>query len=308
MSLAVMTAIELAMFLELDFSISAGIIAILTIQPTKRETIKTALLRLIAFIAALIIAFLCFAVLGVSKTGFVIYIIIYLLVCILFKWNNAITVNSVLVSHFVSLGVMDIYAVANEVLIFGIGVSIGIIANLHLHKKIYYIEEMKKATDEQIIYILGRMSKRIVNKNLPDYNGKCFDKLEKLLRVAKNLAEENYNNQFRKGDIFDIEYIAMRERQYIVLYEMYKDVSRLNSKPITAEKISRFFEDMADVFDKDNDGKALMKEFIEMDKYMKGQVLPTTRPEFEDRARLFNLMRRIEEFINIKMEFFERLH
>lgn len=300
-----MVAIELAMFLELDFSISAGIIAILTIQPTKKETIKTALGRLVAFIVALIIAFLCFKVLGVTKTGFVIYIIIYLLVCIVFKWNNAITLNSVLVSHFVSLGIMDIYAVVNEILIFGIGVTIGIIANLHLHKKINYIEEMKRATDEQIVYILERISKRIINKNLPNYNEKCFITLEKTLRKAKNAAEDNYNNQLIGGDVFDIEYIAMRERQYIVLYEMYKDVSRLDSKPITAEKISAFFENMAEVFDKDNDGKALMEDFIEMDKYMKGQVLPTTRLEFEDRARLFILMRRIEEFIAIKIEFYE---
>lgn len=45
MSLAVMVAIELAMFLELDFSNLAGIIAILIIQPTKKEIINTALGR-----------------------------------------------------------------------------------------------------------------------------------------------------------------------------------------------------------------------------------------------------------------------
>ena len=233
---------------------------------------------------------------------------IYIFVCYLFNWNNAITMNSVLVSHFVMLERMDVSQVVNEVLIFAIGVGIGIIANLHLHKKVDYIEKMKKEADRQIIWILRRMSERILNKDLPNYNSECFKVLEKQLRDAKNLAEENYNNQFRKNDIYDIEYLSMCERQYIVLYEMYRNVSKLGSKPITAEKVANFFAYMADEFDKNNDGKELMKQFREMDMYMKSQPLPVIRQEFEDRARLFNLMRKIEEFICIKMEFYQNLN
>lgn len=215
--------------------------------------------------------------------------------------------NSVLVSHFVLMGNMDASQVVNEVLIFCIGVGIGIIANLHLHKKVYYIEKMKRETDEYIIRILKRMAERILDKDLSDYNGDCFKSLEKLLREAKNIAEENYNNQFGKSDIFDIEYLAMRERQYIVLIEMYKNVSKLESKPITAERVAAFFANMANEFGKDNDGKELMKQFAEMDMYMKSQPLPIKRQEFEDRARLFILMRKIEEFIYIKMEFHQNV-
>ena len=308
LSLAVTIAIELAMLLNLEFEISAGIVAILTIQPTKKETISTALGRLVAFVIALIIAFICFSILGITKSAFLIYIMIYIFVCYLFNWNNAITMNSVLVSHFVMLERMDVSQVVNEVLIFAIGVGIGIIANLHLHKKVDYIEKMKKEADRQIIWILRRMSERILNKDLPNYNSECFKVLEKQLRDAKNLAEENYNNQFRKNDIYDIEYLSMCERQYIVLYEMYRNVSKLGSKPITAEKVANFFAYMADEFDKNNDGKELMKQFREMDMYMKSQPLPVIRQEFEDRARLFNLMRKIEEFICIKMEFYQNLN
>lgn len=308
MSLAVISATTLAVLLNLEFPISAGIVAILTIQPTKKETINTALGRLFAFSIALMIAFVCFSMLGINKPAFLIYIIPYIFICHICKWNNAITMNSVLVSHFVMQGKMDVQSVTNEILIFAIGVGVGIVANLHLKKKAHYIEELKKQTDEYIIKILVLLSERIVHKNTLDYNKEYFKDLEKLLRRAKNLAEENYNNQFGKADVFDIEYLAMRERQYIVLHEMYKNVSKLETKPITAEKVALFFKDMANVFDKDNDCKDLMKEFLEMDMYMKAQVLPINRQEFEDRARLFNLLRKIEEFILIKIEFYEKIH
>lgn len=306
MSLAVIAAIELAMFFKLEFSISAGIIALLTIQPTKKETIRTALGRLIAFAVALLIAAFCFFILGVTQDAFLVYIIVYILVCYLFGWINYISVSSVLVSHFISYGVMDFYTVTNEIMIFSVGVITGIIANLHLRKKVNYIEQMKSSTDEYIKKILYLISKRITSKESKNSNEHYFVSLEKLIRDAKNLAEENYNNQFGKSDIFDIEYIAMRERQYIVLYEMYKDVCKIKGKPITAEKVARFFSYMADTFDKNNDGKAMLQQFIKMDMYMKEQKLPDHRQEFEDRARLFNLMRKIEEFIQIKIEFYEK--
>lgn len=302
-SLAVIIAIGLASLLNLEFAISAGVVAILTIQPTKKETIRTAVGRLLAFGVALLMAYVCFQMFGFTKQAFVIYLIPYILVCYLLKWNNAITMNAVLVSHFVYFGTMDSSAIINEILIFAIGVGTGIIANLHLRKKVDYIEEMKRATDEQIVNILNRMSQRILDKDISDYNGDCFKRLEKIIREAKNIAEENYNNQLIKEDIFDIEYIAMREKQCLLLYEMYKNAKALETKPITAEKVSTFFADMANAFDKDNDGRALMEEFVEMDQYMKAQALPVNRQEFEDRARLFQLMRQIEEFINIKIEF-----
>jgi uncharacterized membrane protein YgaE (UPF0421/DUF939 family) len=40
---------------------------------------------------------------------------------------------------------------------------------------------------------------------------------------------------------------------------------------------------------------------------MKEMPLPPGRSEFEDRARLFAVMRRLEEFLKIKKDYVERL-
>ena len=144
---------------------------------------------------------------------------------------------------------------------------------------------------------------RIQDKDAPDYTTDCFRELEHLLREAKNAAEENYNNKLRKGNKKDVEYIAMRQKQYNVLMDMYKTAKTMETKPHTAQLISDFFEKMAEKFHRENDGVALMEAFKEMDTEMKKRPLPVERQEFEDRARLFIMMRYIEEFITIKMEF-----
>lgn len=303
---AAICAISLAEMLNLNFSISAGIIAILTIQPTKRETIFTALSRFYALLGALIISGLCFCVIGINVLAYFVFLIIYIVLCQICGWYSAMTSNAVLISHFVTTGVMDFAAIRNEVLLFSIGVSIGIVANLHLHKQADYMKQLQKEADEQIIMILAHISERIIENDMSDYNGECFVTLKKQIRKAKNTADKNYNNQFKKDDTFDIEYIAMRDKQCQVLYEMYKNVRNLNSSPITAKKLSGFLKNMSEVFKKENNGKVLMEQFYEMDLYMKSQPLPITRKEFEDRARLFGLMRNIEEFILIKIEFANR--
>lgn len=304
-SLAVVFAISIANILQLEFAVSAGIVAILTIQPTKRETMKTAMHRLFAFIIALGISYICFYIMGFTQTAFLVYMLPYAFICYLKGWTAAIAMNSVLISHFLSLGEMTVTTILNELLIFVIGVGVGIIMNLHLHKKIAHMEALKDQTDEQIVKILSRMGQRIETKDLSDYNGDCFRILEQIIREAKNMAQENYNNQLAAGEDYDVAYIAMRENQYEVLYEMYKIVRQLETTPDTATMISNYFENLSKVFHEDNDGKKLMEQFEEMDQSMKKQPLPQTRQEFEDRARLFALMRSIEEFLRIKIQFVE---
>ncbi len=303
---AAVMAIAAATLLKLEFAISAGIISILTIMPTKRETIHTALGRLYAYVAALTIAFVCFEVFGYTVVAFCVYLLFFIVVCRVFRWYSAMAMNSVLISHFVTMGNMGMESLQNEVLLFIIGVGCGIIANMNLRKKADEMQQLQQQTDDQIIRILNRMSERILDRDLSDYNGECFKVLRDLIYEAGAVARENYNNELRSADTFDIDYIDMRSEQCDVLYEMYKTIRKLNTSPVTAGRLSEFLADTAAVFEKDNNVKGLLTELEELKNYMKNQPLPVTRQEFEDRARLFGLMGDIEEFLEIKRDFAER--
>ena len=155
---AAVVAILLAYILKLDNPLSTGVVAILTIQPTKKETFKTALGRFLAFLCALVIAFVCFKLLGFNILSFCIYLFIFVFICHIFGWYSAMAMDSVLISHFLSAGNMEVELVLNECVIFVLGVGVGLIANLHLKKNVNYIEELKDKTDSQIKKILSRMA------------------------------------------------------------------------------------------------------------------------------------------------------
>ena len=302
-TLAAVLAILCAQALKLDFAVSAGIVAILSVQPTKKETLRTALARLLAFAVALVISITLFNLLGFSVRVFFLYLLIFILVCQWRKWISAMAMDSVLISHFLSFGKTGPAEIKNEVLLFVLGVGFGILVNLLLHKKTNYIEELKKQTDNQIKQALHRMALRIQNPALTDYDGSCFTALNQSLFIAKKQAEENYNNQFSKTDTFDSRYLKMREKQTKILYEMFKAARALHTIPATAPLLANFLEKVSNEYHKDNDVKALLEELALIHDKMKAHPLPQTRTEFEDRANLFILMERLKEFLQIKHDF-----
>jgi len=302
-TLAAVLAIILAQLLCLQFAVSAGIVAILSVQPTKKETLRTALARFLAFAVALVISSLLFNVLGFSIPVFFLYLALFILVCQWRGWISAMAMDSVLISHFLSFGRTGTEELVNEVLLFMIGVGFGIFVNIFLHKKTDYIEELKSQTDDKIKLVLYRMSRRIMNPEFADYDGSCFAGLNKSIFIAKKQAEENYNNQFSRRDTFDKRYLGMRENQTKVLQEMFKCARKITSVPKTAPLIAGFLEKVSVEYHKDNDVQSLLAELLEIREKMKTVDLPKNRLEFEDRANLFHLMEALQEFLSIKSDF-----
>lgn len=298
--IAAIFAIFLAALLKLDFSVSAGIIAILSVQPSKRETIHTALSRLYGFLSSLLIGIVCFNVFGFTLTSFCIYLAIFIFICQIFKWYSSMAMCSVLISHFITFGNTSFSSILNGVLLFLIGVGCGILVNLHLHKNTEEVERLKNEMDDKIVYALRRMSLRIIDDKLPNYNGSCFISLDKSLSKAKEIARINYQNQLTTKQNWDECYIKMREEQIHVLEEMYKRCRNIKTKPITAKRISVFLEKISNEYKRENDCISLLGEFTEIWEDMKKNPLPITREEFEDRAELYTLLEYIEEFLQIK--------
>ncbi|MBR4999115.1 MAG: aromatic acid exporter family protein [Clostridia bacterium] len=295
MIFAAICSICVAQLFNLDFAISAGIVAILTIQPSKRETFSTAIARFYGFVIAIVISFICFKIFGITTLGFFVYLTIYVFICQKFRWYSAIAMNSVLISHFLSIGVMNFQTIINESLIFLIGVLFGILVNLHLHKNTKEMNRLKNLLTEQVQKIINRMSQRIIDQNLQNYDGKCFIQLNKDFYLAKEIADVNYKNQLKKDDS-DIKYLENLGNQIGILYEMYKRVKNIKTQPSTAKIISDFLQKVSLEYPIQNN-EILLNEFNSIWQEMKNRPLPQTRQEFEDRAELFTLLELIEEFL-----------
>lgn len=317
-AVAAVIAIAIAGELGLQYSATAGIITVLSIQNTKRETLRSARNRGVAFLVALLLAGICFALLGYTLWAFALYLFLFAVFCLWSGWTEALTTDSVLVSHFLAEGSMAPDKIGNECLIFLIGAGIGVLVNLHLHRKEAKFSELSTEVDTQMKGILQRMSLWLPREDKSEYGDSCFQKLEEALEDAKLCAATNYNNTLWNQDAYELDYIRMRERQSVLLQEIYMNIKKITltgeegSQPFQKEQtelppqtrqVAALLGRIWQEYHRDNTVEGLLEEWQEVMQDMESQELPKTREEFETRAILFYILMQIKNLLMIKREF-----
>lgn len=304
---AAFAAIALSGELGLKYAVTAGIITVLSIQNTKRETLKSAGKRYLAFLCAFILSGICFSLIGYNLWAFGIYLFLFALLCLIAGWAEAIAVDSVLVTHFLAEQNIGLGMLANEVLLLLIGTGLGILVNMHLHKKEAEFQRLAGEVDDQMKGILQRMSKWLPEEDKSKYGSDCFERLEKAIDEAKACAISNYGNTVLSKSFYELGYINMRERQSTVLREIYDNIVRIQHLPVQAKQIAELLGQIGQDFYQENTVEGLLEKQNEQLMQMKGQPLPLSREEFEARAILFYILMQIKQFLELKREFILRL-
>lgn len=302
-ALAAVLSILTANLLGLRYAVTAGIITVLSIQNTKRETLKTARNRGLAFLCALILAFLCYSLLGFRVGAFIVYLFFFALLCLSTGWGEAIAMDSVLISHFLTEQDFGAEMLVNELLLFVIGTFFGILINLHLRRKEGEFDRLSRQVDAEIKGIVHRMSENLRREDKTGYNSDCFMRLEDKIRLAKECALRNWNNTLWSQTSYELDYIRMRENQSRVLRNIYDSIVQIKMLPTQTLQVAAFFEEIEAQYHRDNDVEDLLVTLGKMFADMKLQKLPESREEFEARALLFYTLMQLEEFLKLKNRF-----
>lgn len=302
-ALAAVLSILTANLLGLKYAVTAGIITILSIQNTKRETLRTARNRGLAFLCALLIAFICYHILGFSVAAFIIYLFLFALLCLSAGWGEAIAMDSVLISHFLAEQSFAQELVLNEILLFVTGTFFGILINLHLRKREDMFEKLSQQVDEEIKGIIHRMSENLRREDKTGYHSGCFVHLEEKITAAKECALKNWNNTLLNQSAYELDYIKMRENQSRVLKNIYQSIIMIRMLPEQTTKVADFFCEIETQYHRENDVADLLKQLEEMLNDMKNEKLPSNRDEFEARAVLFYILKQLDEFLMLKNSF-----
>jgi len=169
-------AIITAEMLGLSYSPSAGIITLLTIQNTKKETLNIAAKRVLSFLLAVIVSYILFNSLGYNPLVFGSFILLFCGLSYLFDLKEGISMNAVLTTHFLIEKRMDIPLFANEILLLVIGMGIGIAVNMFMpnYRKEIFIkqhmleEEFKKVLAAMALALKGKKACLIQERLEPE--------------------------------------------------------------------------------------------------------------------------------------------
>lgn len=291
MVLGTLVAIEVATLLGLDYSVTAGVIVLLSIQSTKIKSLQLAVRRTMSSFLGLLIAVAVFSLFGYNVYMFILILLIFIPLAFGLKLEDGIVVSAVLISH-VLIG-KNLSLALNAVYILIIGVTTAVLINL-------YMPSFKRTIEKEMDDIDNSLKNQI--KCLMSESMDEFDELESLIdKATKRIQTESDNRLFTPKDM-NIEYVLMRKEQLRYLKEINADLKKVN---ITSHKqiVTNFLCEIKSGIGKENMAKPLLVKLEALHVSFKAKALPQTREEFEERAILYHILFDIEGFLMAKVNY-----
>ena len=294
----------LASLLSVNYSITAGIIAILCINLNKRDSLTMSGKRLVGVLFGLILSTLLFLAFGYNFIVFSIFIFIYAYSSWVLKVPEGIVPGLVLVSHLLSEGIFSFPVLLNAVYIMLIAVGISTIFNI-LYPTISE-KELNRHVDsiDQLIrdhlYMLSLLLKD------PAYKEEYYRHFQMLDRKISNLIDQVEivdKDVLFMNDHSYLSYFHMRKEQASYIRHMYQQALKISTVHPFAEDISVFVLELSFDIGIYNRAITQLRKLDLMQKKYKTSELPKSRDEFETRSSLYQILNEIESLLMVKISF-----
>ena len=290
-------AIFIAWILNLEYSTVAGVITLLTVKNTKKETLKGTIGKVYGFILCTVFSYLCFNILGYHLYAFSLYILIIISLCFIFKIQDVIAMCVVIASHYFLQNEVSINWILNEFGLFVIGAGVGILINMYIPSNIEKIYEFQKKMQDEVSYVLIDIADLIVNPNKENKYSKDLNTLNKLIDNSISEAYDNMNNNLLSDTKFFLDHMEIIKSQRNILENLYNYVSQLSSSTTQGHIVSAFIHKIGYTSFNSMTVEYLLDELERLILNMKQQPLPINRTEFEDRAILFLCLIELKKFL-----------
>lgn len=301
-SLGVLLAIGIAQILGLRFPVSVAIITILSVQESRKKSLRISIKRFIAGNIALLISFLVFELFGFEIYGLVLILTIFIPIALWLKAKHSIISGFVLASHVLTFNQLSLSIYIEENLVLLIGIITGFLLMTHVPAIEKDLMGYQREIEEDMRRVLMDMSFNLRNI--------CFLKdaidleiLESKIKEAKALSYVHKDNHILDAKWNYVDYFQMR---LIQLYRLMYMKDHFKGIFITQEQaipLSDITEYISKIIGTEPDVTRLLEKINDLKHYYKKEPLPQSRLEFENRSVLFQYLSDLEEFLKIKQRY-----
>ncbi len=303
MTIGVLISMYLATVMKLEFSLAAGIIVMLSLMDTKKQTFQVAWKRIYTAVIGFVISALIFNWFGFEPWVLGVFLIAFVPISLKLNAPEGIVMNTVIATHFMSFQSITAANITNELSLLGIGIGVAIILNLHMPSLENELKAKQLEVEEQMKRILVQMSCNLKNLCLVEDTTEDMVSLEALIKSSKIIALKHVNNLLLVDHQIYVSYFQMRLDQYYWMVYMQKHFKNCFITQTEAEMLSEFTAHMAEMLSTNNDPKPLLDELGRIRTFFAKQPIPVNQIEFENYSALYQYMNDLETFIMLKLEF-----
>lgn len=295
-------AISLAQLLQLDYYVSAGILTILCIQPTKKKSIRAAFSRLVASLIAIAYAFLFFEGIAYHPLTIGVMILLFIPTLVSFRFADGFVSSSVILLHIYDSRNLTLDLFFNELSLMAVGFGTALAVNM-------YMPSIEKKLDDyryQIEVLYSSIFSEIANylrQGESAWTGKELMESTELLKNAKALAYQDVENHVTRLENKYYHYFDMREQQLEIIERILPKITALPVIVGHSHLIADFLEDLANHIHSGNTAyryigklQAVKDEFADM-------PLPDSHDKFLAMAALYQVIEEMEAYLEIKSSY-----
>ncbi len=304
MSISATIALIIGNALCLQYATVGAVIAILSIQDTRKKALNISYKRIIACSMGILLSVILYSILGNGALIFGLFLIILIPLTSRLKAQEGMVPSVVLSTHFLVANNITISLIYNEVLLMIIGIGVAAIANIFMPSLEDKFKDDKEWIEEHYRIIISKMSKSLITHTVDIDEQKLINEVEQRLYESKETAYKIVNNQFFKSSSYYTDYINMRINQFDTIKRMRLHFQRFNIPVEQMNVMADFTLCVSENISEMNDCKSLLMDLEILRSEFKKMELPKTREEFESRAQLLQFLNDMEEFLLIKRNFF----
>lgn len=303
MAISATVSLVIANLFNVQYATVAAVIAILSIQDTKKKALIVGRNRVVACIIAIFLSIGIFKILGQNPITFAIFLLIFIPLTSKFNIAEGMVPAVVLSTHLLIAGELNFYWIINELLITFIGVGIASIANLFMPSLRTEFNEDKEYIEKSYKIILYKMANSLVSYTVDIDEEIIMNELENRLTEAVNRAYKIASNNLLNSDSYYIDYMNMRKNQFDIIKKLRSHFEKFYMSFEQTYMISKFTKSVASQIKDSNDCLDLLAELEVLKADFKQMALPKTREEFENRAQLLQFLNDMEELLRLKRNF-----
>ncbi|MDU5105474.1 MULTISPECIES: aromatic acid exporter family protein [unclassified Clostridium] len=306
MTVSATIALAIANELNLQFSTVAAVIAILSIQDTRKKALIVGKNRIIACTVAIFLSVIIYKYIGQNPITFALFLIIFIPFTSKINISEGMVPAVVLSTHILVTDEISLYLIVNELLIMIIGVGIASIANLYMPSLNQEFEKDKEYIEKSYKIILSKMSKSLLTYTVDRDEEILIRDIENRLNESLDRAYKIYNNNFSEANYYYVDYMNMRKNQFEIIKKLRSHFEKFYMSFEQTHMISKFTKNVSEQIKDRNDCKELLEELNLLKLGFKEMALPKTREEFENRAQLLQFLNDMEDLLIMKRNFILR--
>ena len=297
-------ALLVAQALQLSTPSAAAIIAILSVMDTKKVSLAATGQRLAAAVLALVIGMGIFAIFGFDVISFGLYLLCYIPLAYLLKVDIGVAPSTVLVIHLWTQQQLTFELFVNELLLVTIGAGVAILLNWYMPSYRQEIERVREEIEDKMREVLLKMSGFLTIGNGKN-DGEVLQLLKEKLNEARSYVRLEEENHLTKEVTYDYQYFEMRRDQSKLLEIMAANLNEFRWDGEEMAILSEMFKQTAQQLAEQNTASQLIDDIEDLLEQFRERPLPQTRREFEKRAQLYQLLRDLKRFVQLKVDFFQ---